>query len=33
MTDNLLELSDNLRQNPSLLIRGQKPPPLGPGEE
>ena len=32
MTDNLLELSDNLRQNPSLLIRGQKPAPLGPGE-
>jgi len=33
MTDNLLELSDNLRQNPSILIRGQKPPPLGPGEQ
>ncbi len=32
MTDNLLELSDNLRQNPSILIRGQKPLPLGPGE-
>ncbi|EDP46896.1 MlaD family protein [Rickettsiella grylli] len=32
ITDNLLELSDHLRQNPSLLIRGQKPPPLGPGE-
>lgn len=32
MTDNLLELSDDLRQNPSILLRGQKPPPLGPGE-
>jgi phospholipid/cholesterol/gamma-HCH transport system substrate-binding protein len=33
MTNNLLEFSDNLRQNPSILIRGQKPPPLGPGEQ
>jgi phospholipid/cholesterol/gamma-HCH transport system substrate-binding protein len=32
MTNNLLEVSDNLRQNPSILIRGQKPLPLGPGE-
>jgi phospholipid/cholesterol/gamma-HCH transport system substrate-binding protein len=33
MSDNLLELSDNLRQNPSILIRGQKLPPPGPGEK
>ncbi len=32
ITNNLLEVSDHLRQNPSLLIRGQKPQPLGPGE-
>jgi phospholipid/cholesterol/gamma-HCH transport system substrate-binding protein len=33
MSDNLLELSDNLRQNPSILIRGQRLPPPGPGEK
>lgn len=32
MSDNLLELSDNLKQNPTLLLRGQMPLPPGPGE-
>ncbi len=33
MSDNLLELSDNLKQNPALLLRGQAPLPPGPGEK
>lgn len=33
MSDNLLEFTDNLKQNPSVLLRGQKPPPPGPGEQ
>jgi phospholipid/cholesterol/gamma-HCH transport system substrate-binding protein len=32
MSHNLLELSDNLKQNPALLLRGQTPLPRGPGE-
>lgn len=33
MSDNLLELSDNLKQNPAVLLRGQTPSPPGPGEK
>lgn len=33
MSDNLLELSDSLKQNPSILLRGQSPLPSGPGEK
>jgi len=33
MSNNLLELSDNLKQNPAILLRGQAPLPPGPGEK
>ena len=33
MSNNLLELSDNLKQNPAALLRGQTPLPPGPGEK
>ncbi|MES2141721.1 MAG: MlaD family protein [Pseudomonadota bacterium] len=33
MSDNLLELSDSLKQNPAVLLRGQTPLPPGPGEK
>lgn len=33
MSDNLLELSDNLKQNPAILLRGQAALPPGPGEK
>lgn len=33
MSNNLLELSDNLKQNPSVLLRGESPLPPGPGEK
>lgn len=32
MSNNLLELSDNLKQNPAILLRGQAALPPGPGE-
>ena len=33
MLDNLTLLTSELQQNPSVLIRGKEPPPLGPGEK
>ncbi len=33
MSENLSALSAELRENPSILIRGKEPPPLGPGEK
>lgn len=33
MSDNLLELSDSLKQNPAVLLRGQTSLPPGPGEK
>jgi len=33
ITNNLTGLSDELRDNPSILIRGKQPRPLGPGEK
>jgi phospholipid/cholesterol/gamma-HCH transport system substrate-binding protein len=33
ISQNLLELSTELKQNPSMLIRGKEPQPLGPGEK
>lgn len=32
VSENLLEMSNDLKQNPSMLIRGKAPAPLGPGE-
>jgi len=33
MSGNLLEFSDDLKHNPAVLLRGQMPPPPGPGEK
>lgn len=32
LTHNLLDLSNEIKQNPAMLIRGKQQPPLGPGE-